>query len=268
MGRPGAYPVPALGELTGPCGFLSPAEQDRLRQAARLMAVQRGLVPRVGAWLGGQAERVVSLLGSGWRERIDALVEEALWRAQDLATFGLDPQGSGPARSWVSRIATTASGAVTGFAGLPGVAVDIPFSTLLILRSIAEIARAEGEDIASEAGKRACLEVLALNATNADEAEMGYWTARLGLGAMNAGALVPQAARMLGTALSEKVLAQAVPVAGAVAGASLNYAFIRYYQSMARVHFTIRAVERAHPGANVRACLDSMVAEMRDRRAL
>lgn len=276
MGCARSYAGTALGSLipieaagAGDCSELSDAERARLWRAACILADQRGLVPRLGGWLGGQAERVVGMLGDGWRERIQSLVEDALRGAQSVALLGLD--GTSPrlrARTWVARAATTASGAATGLIGLPGVAVDIPFTTLTILRSIAEIARAEGEDIASDEGRRACLEVLALGGPGAadDDAEVGYWSARLGLAALNLSSVVPQAARMLGTVLSEKVLAQAVPIAGAVAGAGLNYVFIRYYQQMALVHFTVRAVERAHPAdPRVGACLERLVAEAKRR---
>ena len=54
---------------------------------------------------------------------------------------------------------------------------------------------------------------------------------------------------------SEKILAQAVPIAGSLAGAGLNYAFIDYYQQMARAHFGIRIVERrVSEPSSVRAC--------------
>lgn len=270
-----------MSEADDPCLSLSDAERARLWAVACVLADQRGLVPRLGAWLGGQAERIVGLLGADWRERVQSMVEDALWRAQAVAIVGLDPrQAVAPAargvgaRAWLARAATTASGAATGFVGLPGVAIDVPFTTLTILRSIAEIARAEGEDIASDEGRRACLEVLALGGPKVrddgardDEAEMGYWTARLGLAALNMSAVVPQAARMLGAALSEKILAQAVPITGAVAGAGLNYVFIRYYQQMARAHFTVRAIERAHDGRDsVGACLDRLVMQARRRR--
>ncbi len=259
-----------MTDASNPCSALTEADRARLWEAACILADQRGLVPRLGAWLGAKAELVVGMLGAGWRERVQALVEDALWRAQTLSTIGLDAGASGVApRAWLARAATTVSGAATGLAGFAGVTVDIPFTTLTILRSIAEIARSEGEDIASDEGRRACLEVLALGGpgVNDDDAEMGYWTARLGLAALNLSAVVPQAARMLGAALSEKILAQAVPIAGAAAGAGLNYVFIRYYQQMARVHFTVRAIERSRgPDARIGKCLERMVEQARRRR--
>lgn len=49
--------------------------------------------------------------------------------------------------------------------GLPALAIELPVTTTLMLRSIAEIARAEGEDLGSREARLACLEVFALGAT-------------------------------------------------------------------------------------------------------
>jgi hypothetical protein len=58
-----------------------------------------------------------------------------------------------------------------------------------------------------------------------------------------------------------------VPLAGALAGAALNYAFTEYYQNMARVHFCLRALERrTGDPAMVRQCFKDMVQLARDRR--
>jgi uncharacterized protein (DUF697 family) len=40
--------------------------------------------------------------------------------------------------------------------------------------------------------------------------------------------------------LGQKLAAQTVPVLGAAAGAATNYAYTRYYQDMAHVHFGLR----------------------------
>ena len=59
-----------------------------------------------------------------------------------------------------------------------------------------------------------------------------------------------------------------MPFAGALAGTGLNYAFMDFYQQMARVHFTVRALERKYGGEDtpVRACFDGLVRQARDRR--
>ena len=79
--------------------------------------------------------------------------------------------------------------------------------------------------------------------------------------------LIRGAAGRFGLVLSEKLMAQAVPVAGAITGGALNYAFIDYYQSMAQVHFCLRTLDRrtGQPVA-VRRCFRDMVQIARDRR--
>ncbi len=148
---------------------------------------------------------------------------------------------------------------------------DIPFTTTTILRTIAEVARDSGEDIESEGTKRACLEVLAFGgpSDNDDETEIGYWVTRVGMNHLALNLLMKSAAGRFGLVLSEKFLAQAVPVAGAVAGGALNYAFTDYYQNMAQVHFCLRALDRrtGQPEA-VRICFRDMVRAARDRRRI
>ena len=56
---------------------------------------------------------------------------------------------------------------------------------------------------------------------------------------------------------------------GAVSGGALNWAFVDYYQKMARVHFTLRALDkRTGQPAKVRAAFSEMVAAARDRRRI
>ena len=94
-----------------------------------------------------------------------------------------------------------------------------------MLRSIAEIARDHGEDI-GKPGRQARLPRSAgANRCHAcvprddeDEAEIGYWSARAGLSHLTIAMLIRTAAARFGVTLSEKLLAQSVPVAGAVAG--------------------------------------------------
>jgi hypothetical protein len=174
-----------------------------------------------------------------------------------------------PRSNRLHRLATAASGAASGFAGFPGVVFDIPFTTMTILRSIAEVARDSGEDLAAEQTRRACLEVLAFGGPGAadDETEMGYWATRLGVNHLTINLLIKSAAGRFGMVLSDKLMAQAVPVAGAVTGGLLNYAFTEYYQNMARVHFCLRALERrtGEPLA-LQECFGKMVQAARDRR--
>ena len=146
-------------------------------------------------------------------------------------------------------MATVVSGAVSGAAGLVGAVPDAAFTTLLIMRQIAAVALAEGEDLSTEDARRACLEVFALAAGD----EGGYWGARLLLRGAPLAAILTQAARPWGVALTEKLAAQAAPVVGAAGGALVNSAFLSHYRTLARGHFVVRRLERSYGPAAVRA---------------
>ena len=259
------------------CQSHSPEDQQKLWDAANRLVHARTTAVRLTAWLsnhimgaaGGLEAIGHRLFGVAWntvQDKAREAIEDVLLKAHDLATIGIGAHGEKDSWIWMNRLAASASGAATGFAGLPGLLIDIPVTTALMLRSIAEIARDHGEDITSDDGKRACLEVLAQGGsrTEGEDAELGYWSTRAGLSHLSLAMLTRTVATRLGLTLSEKALAQMVPVAGAVAGGGLNWIFMGYYQDMARVHFTIREIERRTGDKDgVRVCFDRLVAQIR-----
>jgi hypothetical protein len=145
--------------------------------------------------------------------------------------------------------------------------VELPISTTLMLRSIADIARSEGEHIIDVQTKLACLEVFALGGTSHadDGVDTGYFAVRAALaGAMTeaakylvehgvTGSGAPALVRFLSKIatrysiqVSEKAAAQAIPLLGAAGGATINLLFMDHFQNMARGHFIVRRLERAH----------------------
>ena len=66
--------------------------------------------------------------------------------------------------------------------------------------------------------------------------------------------LVEKVAARFGVVITEKFAAQAVPIIGAVTGATLNTMFTDYYQDMARGHFIVRRLERKYGEDVVQAC--------------
>ncbi len=252
---------------TGPsCGTPRTVWCTPVAWAVRLTGWLAQGVTNVSDRLEAVGHRVFGTAWDGVEAKVRDTIESVLWKAHDLATIGVGSKSSRDPWSKLHRLSASASGAMSGLVGLPGLILDIPVTTTLMLRSIAEIAREHGEDIASADGKRACLEVLAQNGLipGGDETEAGYWSARAGLSHLTIAMLIRTAASRLGVTLSEKILAQAVPVAGAMAGAGLNWVFMGYYQEIARVHFTIRAVERrTGDPKGVRACFDRLIAQAR-----
>jgi hypothetical protein len=136
-----------------------------------------------------------------------------------------------------------------------------------MLRSIADVARSEGELIRTPATRLACIEVFALGGrtTSDDASESAYFVTRSAIAAQMREAAaylsrkgatkeaVPALVKLLTTVLTrfniqveEKVLLQAIPVVGAVGGAVINVMFIDHFQDMARGHFIVRRLERKY----------------------
>ena len=170
-------------------------------------------------------------------------------------------------RNGLHKIAATISGAAGGMFGLAALAIELPISTIIMLRSISDIARSEGEDISDIDTKLSCLSVFALGGKSAsdDATESGYFAARTAMasavseaakylarkGAVDATApavvrLISLIASRFGIVVSEKAAAQAVPIIGAVAGAMINSVFIDHFQDMARGHFIVRRLEKKY----------------------
>ncbi len=192
--------------------------------------------------------------------------EAALGAALKLALRTIDPNRSAKPAGRAHTLAAAASGAVGGAFGLAALPVELPLSTAIVMRSIAEIAREEGEDLSAPNAALACVEVFALGG-DAEEAafESGYFAIRAalaksvsesarflaaqGLGAQSAPAIVrllTQVAARFGVIVSEKVAAQAAPVLGAIGGAAVNAVFASHFQTLARGHFIVRRLERRH----------------------
>jgi hypothetical protein len=63
---------------------------------------------------------------------------------------------------------------------------------------------------------------------------------------------VGQVAARFGIPVSEKVMAQSVPILGAAGGAVINILFIDHFQDVARGHFIVRRLERTLGADTVR----------------
>lgn len=245
--------------------------QAELAEALRSLQRGRGLVVRladlmgmaVGSAGGLAARAMVRAMGvgagrPGVPDKIRGLAEAALARAFDLAVLGVAEaprMGPGPR---ATQAAVTLSGAIGGFYGAAGLLPDGAFTTLAIMRDIARIAREEGEDLASEDGRRACLEVFLLTPASrlgeaGGESDLSYFSARLILQGRPVVALLHQAGARYGLVLSEKFAVQAVPLIGALCGAAVNHAFLAHYRDLARAHFTLRRLERAYGETRVQA---------------
>lgn len=285
-----SYPLPvvvpdeAAGADGAPGGPLPAAARAELRRALALLrggnalARAAGTVARVAAVATGPMLRMGVRAAGGSVAALQPTVEAVLTRAFDVAILRLDAETTPASLARLrSHIAAGLSGAAGGAAGIAGFFPDAAFTTMVILRAIARTARAQGEDLADEETRRACLEVFAFGAPGTPASAKknggselspeggeneGYWTARLLLQGAPLVRLVTEAASRLGIALSQKLALQAVPVAGAAGGVLVNTAFLDHYRSRAEGHFVIRRLERTYGAARVREAAD----ELRDGR--
>lgn len=213
------------------------AELDRI--ATRYRAAGGSGVQMLNL-LGGKAENLLDRLPAPVRAGLGEATEQALQLAMSAA------QGSRRAvpdqQPWVNTAVTTAMGAVGGFGGLPGALVELPLTTAMLLRAIQGVAGREGFDPAAESVRFDCIRVLSAAGPleSDDGADLGFLSVRLTLTGNAMQQLIAMAAPRLAAALGQKLAAQTVPVLGAVAGASANYVYTRYYQQIAHVHFGLR----------------------------
>lgn len=207
-----------------------------LERLARRYAAAGGPAIRLLNLAGGQAENLIDRLPASVRGGLAGATEQALDLAMRAATGSrtLVPDQ----KTWVKTALATGMGAAGGLGGLPSALVELPLTTTLLLRAIQDAARQQGFDPAADSVTFDCVRVLSAAGPLAgdDGADLGFFGLRLGGAQTLIAAVAPRLARALG----QKLAAQAVPVLGAVAGATTNYVYAGYYQNIAHVHFGLR----------------------------
>jgi len=196
-----------------------------------------GVAMELLAAIGGKAEGLVERLPPAVRARVDRITMAALNRAFDAATRSRRIVGE--RGDLFNRMLSTTSGAVGGLAGIGGAMLELPVTVTLLLRAIMDIAAEHGLDPASEEARREALHVFASAGPLAEDdgTDLGLLAARMTITGQTVQALIARVAPRLSASLAQKLAAQTVPLLGALAGASINYSFTRYYQELARVHF-------------------------------
>ena len=258
---------------------LAKRDLEELKRAKDLLE-NPGMAAKLSSMLGSPVEAGMKMLPKRWQKTVHTATETALMKALDVAVRSLG--GKRPAKSSdrLHKFGAATSGAIGGAFGIAALGIELPISTTLILRSIADIAAAEGEDPRHIDTKLACITVFALGSTRDtrdNAAESGYFAARSALatavteaskhlaqkGLAKGGGpalvrLVSLIAARFGVVVSEKTAAQLVPVIGAAGGALINTLFIAHYQDMARGHFIVRRLEKIHGAEPVRLAYEKL----------
>ncbi|WNH47261.1 EcsC family protein [Stenotrophomonas aracearum] len=250
------------------------------------------LTAKMANLIGSPLEFAVKKLPQSVSKRIHGAVEAALFKSAQAALWSMDNTPGKEASTRWHKAAAAATGALGGAFGFTALFLELPVSTTIMMRSVADVARSEGFDLSEMGTRHACLEVFALggNSGQDDASETGYYITRgftaevmrhlsaelagaavggggvmIGLTPKEAGKwlakIVEKVAARFGVVVTEKFAAQAVPIIGAVAGATLNTMFTDYYQDMARGHFIVRRLERQYGYETVRSAYNLLAGQ-------
>jgi hypothetical protein len=243
---------------------LPASERQQLRRARDLLE-SGSLVARLAETIGRPLEAGLRRLPAPARDAVHGAARGALDQALHVALGTLDGRPR-PASERLHKAVAAATGAAGGFFGNGGLAVELPVTTVVMLRSIADVARSEGHDLADPGARLACLEVFALGEGAAGSGtETGYYAVRAGLsraleeaarhlaqrgmsaeGAPALVRLLAAVAARFGVVVEEKIALASVPVIGALSGSLVNALFIDHFQKRARGHFVVRRLENLH----------------------
>jgi hypothetical protein len=247
------------------------ADIEGLKYAKELLE-NPGLAARLTNIIGMPFEKAFDYLPEKWTGTIQTATQKSLRYALDVAIKTIDHNDRNSSKDILHKLLVVTSGGIGGAFGLPALTVELPITTVIMFRSIADIARSEGEDIRHIETKLACLEVFALGGTSEKDnaAESGYFAVKallakqvseaakyiLQRGIAEEGSpvlvrFIATIASRFGTTVSQKAAASAVPVIGAAGGALINSIFMDHFQNTARGHFIIRRLENQYGQAEV-----------------
>ncbi len=230
------------------------------------------LAASISQTIGMPIETAMAALPGHWSNIVSRITRKALEKALSTALYSLKKKPTKP-KNKIHKLLVSLSGAVGGAFGIAALAVELPISATIMLRSIADIARSHGENLTELDSKMACLTVFALNGGNGminphqstEAADTSYYAVRSFLtkalgdttqhvavhGLSKEGApllikFINAVAARFSIPVSEKLAVQSLPVVGALGGASVNLLFIQHYQKMAKAHFSVRLLERKY----------------------
>ncbi|BAF71910.1 EcsC family protein [Sulfurovum sp. NBC37-1] len=255
-------------------------------QKAKMILENPGFAMKVAGYLGKPIEFAIDKIDS---ETLNRATSKALGKALDVAIGSLNEgqQGTLP-ENLKHKLMVGGSGAVGGFFGLSALAIELPVSTTIMLRSIADVAQSQQHNLNDMETRLACLEVFSLGSTrNSDDdaSESAYFAARATLAFEMRAALqsvshmsskaiqdalakgqmpilikfINTIASRFGIVVSEKLAAQTIPLVGAAGGAAINLMFIDHFQDMAEGHFIIKRLEKKYGSEKIEMLYNNLI---------
>ena len=278
-----------MNQLTTTPDSPLPARELRFLQEAAEYLERPSLLFRLAEAIGQPLEKIAARVVPA---RVDELVGQVMKKAMTWASATVVPtddvdrsfERAYDRAVWKGlwhQLSTVVTGGVAGLFGFPGMAVELPVTTAIMFRSIAAIAEEFGEDVLDPAVRLECLSVFSYGGSRTDNDTMNssYLTSRIAMSQLirdaaqfvakanaqtiaeavergTAPALVKfmgRVAAQFDIAVTEKFLAQSIPVLSIATGVAINAAFAQHFNRVAGFHFGIRRLERQHGGEVVQA---------------
>lgn len=259
---------------------LSDDEQMFLEEAVRFLENPRFLV-RVANTIGKPVEALQRKLPEKMKLQFEKAVSASLNKCIEIAVYSIPKTDSATThmsalnKRRLHVLLASGIGAVGGFFGLASLPVELPLTTTVMLRSIAEIAKNNGEDLQNPEVLLECIQVFAMGSTQSekdDAINSSYLESRLVFSGIVKKAaqyiaqhsskevlsaiekktapeliiFISRVASQFNIVVSEKMLAEVVPIIGAIGSASINGFFTDHFNTTANFHFGIKKLERKY----------------------
>jgi hypothetical protein len=246
---------------------LTPSEIQFINEAQAFLENPSFLV-KAANLVGKPLEKGLKMLPASVQTKVHGAVEVSIKRGLEIVSKSVVQEAQSfeqaiavsRKQGWFHTAASFATGVVGGFFGVASLPVELPVTTAIMLRSIVSTARDFGHDISTPDVQLECLYVLSLGSSGDKAVQSVYWTSRLAFSDIirhaareiekNSGPLLlrflAQVASRYELVVSEKALAELVPVVGAIGGGAINAAFSEHFNTAARFHFGLRALEKKY----------------------
>jgi hypothetical protein len=243
-------------------------------QRAVVLLENPNFAARLAEYAGQPIDSILRRMPKAANAGLNRALEAAILQSLNLAIKSIEPTSRRLPSVQRASLLAGITGGISGFFGSAVLAVELPVTTTLMLRAIADLARHNGEDLATLEARLACVEVFALGRDSARKRmDVGYYATRALLNRLTqnvsamliersvarsassaasaasssvVNSLVSEIVARFGVVVSERAAASAVPMLGALGGATLNVIFMNHFQRIAQGHFTIRRLERRY----------------------
>ena len=114
---------------------LPPSQQEALLRAIHDLENQ-DFAAQLADYAGKPIERVMRLMPKVVTRQINKAVEKAILNCLNVAISSIKPRSKAPPAQRAASVLAGISGGVSGFFGLAALPIELPISTVIMLRSI------------------------------------------------------------------------------------------------------------------------------------